>query len=188
MNLVRFYELLSCPFRIYLRSWESENVLAYEIFLFLQLKPKKKKGYNFEFKFSSIQPMCQCQPPSALPHSCPLKCSLWHSLSCCRWSSEVPHSQRQVEQWGYCEDNFRLEYRPKTKTGSAWNCLAVPILSLGFTWKTLLQDLPTWQTTMTFYTKRNAKWRQSLSIFAKPCTRGYVNGNKSAGWGNRALM
>lgn len=43
-------------------------MLAYEIYFGTETKKKKNK---FKLKFSPAQPMCQCQPPSALPTSSP---------------------------------------------------------------------------------------------------------------------
>lgn len=139
------------------KSWESQNMLAYEIFQGIETKKKKKKNH-FELKFSAAQPMCQGQPPMSPPP----KSSPWHSPSPCRQSSKLPHSQSQQEKWCYCEDYFRSEHRPKPKTGSAWYCLAVLILSLGCTvhGNTLLPNLPKRQTTTAFYTKSNAKGRR----------------------------
>lgn len=96
---------------------------------------QKRKSTTSNLSFHQFSPCANVNLHRPSPTSCPLKCSLWYGLSHCGQSCKVPHSQRQVEKWGYCEDNFRSEYKPKPKTGSAWNCLAVLILPLGFTWR-----------------------------------------------------
>lgn len=67
------------------------------------------------------------------------------------------HGQSQVEKWGYCAHAFRSEYREKSKLvlfGLAW---LFSFDLFGFACQALLQELPKWQTTMTFCPKRNAK-------------------------------
>lgn len=137
---------------------------------------KQKKTLNLSFhprgpraKVNLCRPPRQVVPPRA-PHD-PVCLSVGWALQC-------PHRQSQLEKWDYCEDNFRSECRPNPKTGSARNGLAVPISSLGSVGRDTTPGLTKWQTTLTFSTKSNAKWRLSLSIFAKPCTPGYACANE----------
>lgn len=65
MNLVGFYDLLPCPFRIYLRSWESKCVSLWNCFW----NRNQEKGTTLNLSFHQFGPcMCQCQPPSSIPH------------------------------------------------------------------------------------------------------------------------
>lgn len=182
MNLVRFHDLLSCPFRIYLRRWESQNVLAYDFFL---IATKKKKGTTLNLIFHQFSPCANinlCQPS---PTSCPLKCTLWHNLSCCRWSSVAKDRWRNGAIVKIILGQTTGQNPKLVLLEIAWLSPFYHLALHGEHYsRTYPNDKQPWHSAP----RGMQSGERVFSIFAKLRTRGYVNVNKSVGWGNRVLM
>lgn len=133
------------------KSWESQNVLVYEVFFGTETK-KKQKNNNFELKFSTARSMCQCQPPSTLPPSSPhdtVYLSADGALSCptakARWRNGAIVKIILGQNTGQKPKLVLLDI--------AW---LSSFRHLALCGSTLIQNLPKWQVAMTFYTESNA--------------------------------
>uniref|UniRef100_A0A8I5NMI9 Uncharacterized protein n=1 Tax=Papio anubis TaxID=9555 RepID=A0A8I5NMI9_PAPAN len=84
-----------------------------KIFFGTETKQNKKIQPTLNL-FSLAQPMCQYQPPLALPQQGFCFAAL-HDAICVSADRTLRRlqSQSQVKKWGYCADYLRSEYRPK---------------------------------------------------------------------------